>query len=286
MPISLVTPPAAEPVSIRDLAFQLRLDIPQDNTEPEFVSQLTRAIASARQDCESYCRRAFLTQTWLWQRDRFHNHHCSGSYGYHELLVPNPQLIAVEFFRYIDPTGTQQSLALDTTFGNGPNLPTFGFQVALGGDTQPARLKPRVGSPSWPPTLWIQNAVQIQYKAGYGGPVTAGMSVNSLLLIGAVFLPGEVGRAVTVPGAGPGGAPLATSIASVDQDGVATLASPATTAVSAASVWVGNPVPMPIVQAVLVLAKAYFNEDYESSPNMPLPQFVADRLGPYRNLVS
>ena len=54
----LVTPPAVEPVTLAEAKTFVRVD--HDAADAE----LTRAIAAARQVCETWTRRRFITQTW------------------------------------------------------------------------------------------------------------------------------------------------------------------------------------------------------------------------------
>ncbi|WP_434565154.1 head-tail connector protein [Thermoanaerobacterium thermosaccharolyticum] len=54
----LVTPPAMEPVTLEEAKLHLRID---GNEEDSLISAL---IMAARQKCEEYTRRAFITQTW------------------------------------------------------------------------------------------------------------------------------------------------------------------------------------------------------------------------------
>ena len=63
MSVSLVTPPAAEPISLDQAKARLRIaDTSQD-------AHLTHLIRSARQRVEGETGRALITQTWLERRD-------------------------------------------------------------------------------------------------------------------------------------------------------------------------------------------------------------------------
>ena len=63
MTIKIVTEPAAEPLSIFEVKDHLRLDH-DEHTEDDWISA---NISGARQDCEGFQNRAYITQTWeLW----------------------------------------------------------------------------------------------------------------------------------------------------------------------------------------------------------------------------
>lgn len=59
MTLSLLTPPAIEPVSLQQAKAQLKLDIDDDN------GLVTSLIEAARMRTEHYTRRALLTQSWI-----------------------------------------------------------------------------------------------------------------------------------------------------------------------------------------------------------------------------
>lgn len=58
MDLSIVTPPASEPVTLAEAKLHCRIDIDDDD------SLVTYLISSARRFCENYCQRAFINQTW------------------------------------------------------------------------------------------------------------------------------------------------------------------------------------------------------------------------------
>lgn len=68
MPLSLLTPPAAEPLTLAAMKAYLRVE---HDDEDELISGL---IAAARRACEAATRRVFIAQTWRltrlrWPRD-------------------------------------------------------------------------------------------------------------------------------------------------------------------------------------------------------------------------
>lgn len=63
MAIKLITPPAILPVSIDDAKIHERIDIEDAANDASILSLLTASTQLA----ENYTRRAFITQTWLYQ---------------------------------------------------------------------------------------------------------------------------------------------------------------------------------------------------------------------------
>ena len=68
MPLSLLVPPASEPVSLAELKSYLRVEHADED------ALIERLIVAARAACEARTRRAFLAQTWRltrphWPRD-------------------------------------------------------------------------------------------------------------------------------------------------------------------------------------------------------------------------
>lgn len=280
--------PSAEPVNVQAIANQLGLTIPDDEIYgPALTTKITDLAMAARIHCENYTRTCFITSTWLYQMDgwpprdtRYGDHGQPGGF-----LLPRTPFQSIQSFTYIDEDGNQQTLPLDETYGKTPPAGSYAYQLDPGTDTRPARLAPMWANP-WPPLRWVPNAVQIQFKAGYGGPVTAAIAASSAILTGPVFDQGDVGQAVSIPAAGAAGAALTTTIASVDNNGQATLAAEATTAVASAAnnVWIGQPVPKSINIAILLMTQFLYEQG--GSIDMPTPRIVADMLEFYRNRVA
>lgn len=293
--VVLIKAPAAEPVSVSQMMAQLGMGTITDAALTAALnSQLTGYLLAARRDCENYTRRAFITQTWLLRRDSFPGHAFRYQWnGYPEIDIPKPPFQSLQFVQYVDVSGTLQTLTQDTTYGVNPAFPQYGYQLDPGSETQAARLIPPFARP-WPPTRMVPGNVLIQFRCGYGGPLTVSMQEGSAVVSvkgGYVFNPGDApvmtgdtGMPVCIPGAGAAGAALVTNIASVDVDGNATLATPAATAVANISGWFGHPLPQEIVQAIMMLAQFYYEQT--SVVDQPLPRVVRALLEPYRNLVA
>ncbi len=283
--VVLITPPAAEPVSLDEMTKMLGLGSVTDDTLSEVItSQLNGALLAARGDCENYCRRAFITQTWLMKCDGWpHRDMSYDEDGYRAIMLSKPPFQSIEFFRYVDFTGALLDLPLDDTYGNGSAQGQYRYQLIPGSETQPARVLPAWLTP-WPLVRRIPANVLLQFKAGYGGPTKVSMTTGSAVLAGPKFNLGDVGQMVSVPGAGTNGVALIASVASVDGAGQATLATAATKGVTDAQAWIGQPVPEVIRQAIKFQTQFYYEQG--AVTDMEMPRVVRSLLDPYRNLVA
>ena len=184
MSLELITPPALEPVTLSEMKLQCGFGPMEDTDqlrEATLAEELRDAITSARQDCENITGRAFITQTWALKLDVFP--HPGAEYLVHDRLdieLPIPKFAALSSFIYLDTTGAPQDmLAADS----------WGFQIAGGGDTQPARLRPPALR-GWPITQWdTANAVTITYTCGYGDtPAAVPRAIRNAIKVQAKWL--------------------------------------------------------------------------------------------------
>lgn len=296
MDIVLITPPPVEPVQVSDILNQLGLVMPSDaGLAASLTAQLTGLLQAARADCENYMRRVLITQTWGIKCDSFPGRDWRYlSHFFAAIELPKPPLQSIYSFQYVDVSGTLQTLLQDITYGTSISEPQYGYQLIRGSETQIGQLivsYPRI----WPPTRLVPANVLVKFRCGYGGPLVVTTAADSAVITGPVFnpddaplLPLEQGLAVSIPGAGPVvgdvATPLVTNIASVDGNGKATLAAPATATVTSATGWFGNPIPPEILQAIKFLAQWYYEQ--ASVVDVPLPRVVRALLDPYRNLVA
>lgn len=290
----LIAPPIAEPVTLAEIKLQLGFGPMQDSDRAasQILDDKLRPFAlSARRECESYSRRVFITQRWLLRMEGFPGSDWRYNWqGYPTITLPKPPFQSIDFVKYVDTFGDVQELPLDTTYGNGGLQ--YGYQLRRGDETAPGRLQSGWARP-WPPTRMVPSNVMVQFRCGYGGPITATMVQSSAALSlagGVTFNPddaplmaGDTGLPISIPGAGPAGATLNTFIAAVDSDGNATLKDAASTAVSAVQGWAGWPVPEEICTAVKLTAEAYYNDGAEGGE---LPLRARWLLDYYRNLVA
>ena len=139
MGLKLVTPPTTEPVSVSEAKEHLRI------TGTDEDALITTFIEAAREYCEEYQNKAYITQTWDLSLDEFPDSPYS---------LPKPPLQSISSIKYYDQDGTEYE---------------FNASDYL---VDTASVKGRVSlayGKSWPSvTLQPMNGVIIQFIAGYG----------------------------------------------------------------------------------------------------------------------
>ena len=308
--IDLIAGPVAEPVTLNDVKLQLGFGPMQDSDRAAsqvLNEQLRNHINSAREYCETFCRRVFITQTWQLLQDSFPS--VALRYdrnGFPELWLPKPPFQSVVFFTYVDTSGTTQTLTQDATYGVSLSAPFYGYQLSRGSRTQPARLLPPWARP-WAPERMVPDNTVVRFLCGYGGPITCSITAGSAVLTvnggaplkfnadDAPLLPQETGLPIFIPGAGPASGTvispfnaqpvagaLATNIASVNSStGVATLATAATATVANVQGWAGHLVPSNIRAAIRLRAAWQYDDAgvSESDHNKQIERLLL----PFRN---
>ena len=174
----LITPPAAEPVSVMMLKRQVRVDFPDDDT------LLGIYVTAAREYAEKYTRRAFFNQTWELALDHFplptfkttltaeerHDWPFFGSsWDYFAIRLPKPTCVTVNSVSYLDLSSTLVTLDPSTYYVDNTG--------------EPARLVPSANQ-FWPYTQqYLPGSVRIQFTAGsYGDGVTVNTCPQSIVL--------------------------------------------------------------------------------------------------------
>ena len=138
MRTSLVTAPDIEPVSVAEFKSQLRVDASDEDT------YIALCITTARQWCENYAQRKFITQSWRLYLDKF---------AVREITLPFGSLQSITSITYYDTNNTLQTLSADE------------YEVDIYGDE--GMVRPKDGY-DWPATYPRLNAVIIQFVCGYG----------------------------------------------------------------------------------------------------------------------
>lgn len=160
MALKLVTPPAVEPVTLEEAKAHLRID----GTEEDVL--IAGLIQAAREYCEGFQNRAYITQTWQCWLDNWP--------GGDEIEIPRPPLQAVNSIKYYGEDGTEYTLSPEVFIVDAHN--------------QPGRVVLASSNRTWPETtLRPTNGICIEFSAGYGGNSdTVPMRVKQamLLLIG------------------------------------------------------------------------------------------------------
>lgn len=137
MTTRLITPPVAMAVSLEAARLAARADADEMDTE------ITTQVKAFTEEAEHYCGRAFIEQAWRVTLDSFPE----------AVKLPHPPLISVEYVKFYDAQGVQQTLDPQD------------YQVDAA--SEPGYIVPAPGK-AWPATATRINAVEVQYKCGYG----------------------------------------------------------------------------------------------------------------------
>jgi hypothetical protein len=163
MPLSYkdTSHPYAEPVTLEQAKAQLTVDAGFTADDP----LITALITAARQYVEKLMNRAIFNRNMQLFLDFFpfpvydgtvnpNDRHCLYGYFWHALAIklPRPCCLSVQSIKYIDLTGTLQTLDPATYF--------------VDVNSEPARIVPQPGV-YWPYTQsWLPDSVVISYTAG------------------------------------------------------------------------------------------------------------------------
>ncbi len=137
MGLKVLSPPVNQPLDPDEVAKQLA-------THPEQGEHLLALIGAATRRAETYLGRALIEQTLVYYLDAFP---CE------PIELPRPPLVDVSEIRYLDAAGAPQTLDAST------------YRVTSG--REPAAIYLAYGA-SWPSTLPVLEAIEIEYVAGYG----------------------------------------------------------------------------------------------------------------------
>lgn len=290
MGFQLIKAPAVEPVTLVEAKAYARIST---SAEDDMILGL---ITAAREFCETFTNRKFITQSWRMYLDAFPGYIDQRLGGN---IVSTPIAIGATSYmagirwaitpEYSPVQGIDALTYISTD--NTPVVMTESVDYWVDKISNPARVSPTYGK-FWPISRIQANAVYIDWTAGWGGPIVVSMTQGSAVLDGAKFYQSDVGKAITITGAGTGaGSPvvyadLVTSISSVDASGVATLADAAITAVSDVGIYWGDPVPRSICSAIMALFSAWYNNREAMTENTltELPIGVSRLLSPYRDI--
>lgn len=143
MPLTLVTPPAAEPVTLAEAKAHLRVEVTDDD------AIITALIAAARALAEQETGRSLITQTWRRTHDQFPD----------SVRLDRGPVQSVTSVKYLESVAGEQttlspaSYIVDSASAPGWVQPAYGFD--------------------WP-DVWPEiNAVEVTYVTGYGADGTA-----------------------------------------------------------------------------------------------------------------
>ena len=164
--LAIVTAPTTEPVTLTEAKNNLRVIHTRDDDEIEDV-----LIPAARQWCESYTRRTFITTAYKLFLERFpRSDDTWGPYHYGQILLPRPPRIGAvaTVLTYTDTDGTSQTFA------------TTKYRVTSG--DEPTRVEPAYGQ-TWPSTRTQSEAINFTWSGGYGAASTVPAAIKSAILM-------------------------------------------------------------------------------------------------------
>lgn len=147
--LSLLTPPAQEPVSVDDVK-------PWCRVETGFTMDdgiIGGMITAARRYCETATKSQFITATYLFVLDLFPQIGQQWQWVGTPIRLPMPPLQSITSVQYLDSTGTLQTLASD--------------KYTVDTVSKPGRIVPIFFEP-WPVTIPQPNSVQITMVCGFG----------------------------------------------------------------------------------------------------------------------
>ena len=132
--------PASEPITTAEAKAHLRVDFSDEDT---YIDTL---IATAREYCEAYCNRVFITQTWIQEEDVFTN----------PIKLKINKVASLTSLKYYDTNDSQQTLT-----DNSAN-----FQKDFNSDVA----KIYEGTTNAFPNIStsVINPIEITYVCGYG----------------------------------------------------------------------------------------------------------------------
>jgi hypothetical protein len=173
MALVTVTPPEVEPVSLDELKQFMRIDA-ADTSQDDLITSLGIA---ARDWCETYTQKRFITQTIRLETDWFPGYIDSKLVGSkvsspfvsgansilvgirYAIVLPYPPVQSISVFQYLNANGGTTAMTENTDY-------------IADLDSQPARLTPPFGQ-VWPVTRVQINAVRIDYVCGFGDDATS-----------------------------------------------------------------------------------------------------------------
>jgi uncharacterized phiE125 gp8 family phage protein len=142
MSTRLIVPPAALAVSMEAARLAARVDIDPDGTSA-LDSDIEDAVRTYTAEAETETNRAIMEQVWRITLDNFPA----------AIKLDKARVLAVEHVKFYDVDGVQRT------------LDPADYQVDA--ESEPGYIVPAPGK-AWPATAQRINAVEVQYRAGYG----------------------------------------------------------------------------------------------------------------------
>lgn len=153
--LSLVTPPAREPITLAEAKAHLRVEHTADD-----AVVIPAQLRAARSFVENYLNRAIMKQRWRLSLDTFPG-------ADEPVRLYRPPLMSVVTVRYLDGDGVWQTLH---DAAGAP--PITGVATCAVDDA--AWIVPAKPGDTWPDTLARAGAIEVVFDAGYREPTTTG----------------------------------------------------------------------------------------------------------------
>ncbi|MBT4837928.1 MAG: hypothetical protein HON94_11345 [Methylococcales bacterium] len=159
MVYKLKTAATSEPVTLTEAKAHLQVTVSDDDT---FIGSL---ITAARMHVQSYMHRQLMPSTWQLFLDVFPSD---------TIYIKECPVTAISSIKYVDENGSEQTLSSSL--------------YSLDKESEPARLNPVYGE-SWKTTQTQNNAVTIEFTAGYADAdsVPGAIKAAILLLVGFLY---------------------------------------------------------------------------------------------------
>jgi uncharacterized phiE125 gp8 family phage protein len=144
MSFNIVLRPTGLPVSMDEARTNARVDVGEDGTSA-LDADIERAIKTYATEAETETNRLIMEQTWDLTLDAFPDAR--------SIKLHKPPLLAVEYVKFYDTAGIQQTLNPSD------------YQVDL--KNEPGYVVLRPGK-VWPATADMIGAVEVRFRCGYG----------------------------------------------------------------------------------------------------------------------
>lgn len=164
MALKQIAAPAVEPVTLTEAKTHIKVEL-EDTAEDDLI---TRLIKAAREYCENFQNRVYISQTWDLVLD---------AWPYKNYVeIPLPKLQSITSVKYYDQSGTESTLA--------------DSEYIVDTDSYVGRISLAYNC-SWPSAILQPiNSIRIRFVAGYGddaASVPERVKQAMLLLIGYWF---------------------------------------------------------------------------------------------------
>ena len=171
MALTLVTPSAADVVSLADFKASVRAEL-AETTEDVFMLECLRRAQAHLGERTGWSGVVCLTTTLDLKLDAFP---CGGmpwlSLRDWAIRVPVRPVQSVTSVKYLDPDGVEQTLT-----------PVTDYTVHVEEDPSPCLIMPAYGK-SWPSARAVLNAVTVRFIAGFTGPGAIPPNMRSAVLV-------------------------------------------------------------------------------------------------------